>query len=201
MAGASGLNSSRVSAPRDRRPNWLELLWRDCSIGSGLGLRMELTFECPNCEAIRRIPAIESEYQASCSNCSYCRELDRSATSGGVLSACPWCRTEDLYLQKDFPHGLGLAIVISGFVISSVFWWYYMPIWAFAILLGTAAIDVALYYLVPDVTICYRCLSQYRGGGTNPEGKVLPFDLAIGERYRQERIRIEEIRASESKPS
>ena len=84
---------------------------------------------------------------------------------------------------------------------STVFWYYYMPIPAFAVLLSTAALDVALYYLVPDVTICYRCLSQYRGTGTNPEGRILPFDLAIGERYRQERLRVEAIRAAESKPS
>lgn len=162
---------------------------------------MELTFECPSCEAIGRIPSVEAEYQGTCPNCSLTRELNRAATAGGVLSACPWCATEDLYLQKDFPHGLGLGIVISGFVVSTIFWWFYMPVWAFAVLLGTAAVDVALYYLVPDVTICYRCLSQCRGEGSNPDGKFAPFDLAIGERYRQERIRIEEIRASQSKTS
>ncbi len=165
------------------------------------GLMMELTFECPSCEAIGRIASVEAEYQATCASCSLTRELNRSATNGGVLSACPWCATDDLYLQKDFPQGLGLGIVILGFVASSVFWWYMMPIWAYGVLLGTAAVDLALYYLVPDVTICYRCLSQCRGVGSNPEQKFPPFDLAIGERYRQERIRIEELRASQSKPS
>ena len=162
---------------------------------------MELTFACPNCEAIGHVAAVEDEFVATCPGCALTRELNRSATAGGVLSACPWCATEDLYIQKDFPHGLGLAIVISGFVASTVFWYFYMPIPAFAVLLGTAALDVALYYLVPDVTICYRCLSQSRGPGTNPEGCIAPFDIAIGERYRQERLRVEAIRASESKPS
>ena len=162
---------------------------------------MELTYTCPNCDAVGRIASVEGEYVATCSGCAVTRELTRSATAGGELSACAWCATEDLYLQKDFPHGLGLAIVISGFVVSTVFWYYYMPIAAFAVLLSTAALDVALYYLVPDVTICYRCLSQHRGPGTHPEGRVLPFDLAIGDRYRQERLRIEAIRAAESKLS
>lgn len=162
---------------------------------------MELTYTCPNCDAVGQIASVEAEYLATCPGCALTRELTRSATVGGELSACAWCATEDLYLQKDFPHGLGLAIVVSGFVASTVFWYYYMPIPAFAVLLSTAALDVALYYLVPDVTICYRCLSQYRGTGTNPEGRILPFDLAIGERYRQERLRVEAIRAAESKPS
>jgi hypothetical protein len=51
-----------------------------------------------------------------------------------------------------------------------------------------------LYYTVPDVTICYRCSSQVRGDGSNPDGRWQPFDLAIGERYRQERIRAQHLR-------
>jgi hypothetical protein len=53
---------------------------------------------------------------------------------------------------------------------------------------------MALYYTVPDVTICYRCLCQIRGSLANPGGTFQPFDLAIGERYRQERIRVQELR-------
>ncbi len=162
---------------------------------------MELTFECPSCEAVGRIAAVESEYVATCSQCAATRELNRAGMADGSLSSCAWCSTDDLYIQKDFPQGLGLGIIIAGFVISTVFWWLYQPIPAFAVLLLTALLDLALYYLVPDVTICYRCLAQHRGPGSNPAGRFAPFDLAIGERYRQERIRIEELRASRSKPS
>ena len=64
----------------------------------------------------------------------------------------------------------------------------------YLVLLASALLDMVLYYRVPDVTICYRCLSQVRGPGSNPESRFRPFDLAVGERYRQERIRIEELR-------
>ena len=47
---------------------------------------------------------------------------------------------------------------------------------------------------MPDVTICYRCSCQVRGAGSNPDGRYQPFDLAIGERYRQERIRAQQLR-------
>jgi hypothetical protein len=112
----------------------------------------------------------------------------------GALVACPFCATTELYVQKDFPHVLGLGIVVAGFMLSSIFWFFYQPIWALAVLVGTAGLDVVLYYLVPEVTICYRCLSQYRGPGVNAGSRFAPFDLAIGERYRQERLRVEELR-------
>lgn len=155
---------------------------------------MELTFECPSCHAVGRVAPLGSAGSASCPRCGHRRELSRSAVRDGELTACAWCATGDLYVQKDFPHGLGLGIVVVGFAISSVFWYYYIPIAAYAVLLATAALDLVLYYLVPDVTICYRCLGQHRGAGTNPGGRYAPFDLAIGERYRQERLRVEELR-------
>jgi hypothetical protein len=158
---------------------------------------MELTFECPECETTRRLPAVESAAAAACP-CGWSRPLAPAACEGGVLRVCPFCLTEDLYVQKDFPHALGLAIVVAGFSVSTVFWYFYRPISALAALLATAALDVVLYYLVPDVTICYRCLSQYRGAGANPGGRYHPFDLAVGERYRQERLRIDELRQREA---
>jgi hypothetical protein len=155
---------------------------------------MELTFECPRCEAAGRVADVAGAAEATCAACGLRRPLSPSAIAEGGLIACPWCATEDLYVQKDFPHALGLAIVVAGFAVSTVFWYFYWPIAAFATLLATAALDVLLYYLVPDVTICYRCLGQCRGPGSNPGGRFAAFDLAVGERYRQERLRVEELR-------
>ena len=156
---------------------------------------MELTYQCPLCDAVGRVADLSTASTATCPGCGQVRELRQEATRGGELVACGWCGTGDLYIQKDFPHGLGLAIVIAGFAVSSVFWYLYIPLAAYGVLLLTAALDLALYYLVPDVTICYRCLGQHRGLGSNPDGRFAPFDLAVGERYRQERLRIEELRA------
>jgi hypothetical protein len=154
---------------------------------------MEMTFECPKCEKTNRLVAFGDGTAAAC-RCGWSKELSNASCAGGELKACLLCATGDLYIQKDFPHALGLAIVVVGFALSTVFWYLYRPGWTLGVLLGTAAVDVVLYYLVPDVTICYRCLSQYRGVGANPGGSYKPFDLAIGERYRQERLRIQELR-------
>ena len=114
----------------------------------------------------------------------------------GELQFCPLCTTSDLFFQKDFPKALGLCILLAAFAISTVFWYYEMPLLTYLVLIISIALDFLLYYQVPDVTICYRCLSQFRGNGANPPGRFKPFDLGIGERYRQERMRAEQIRES-----
>lgn len=166
---------------------------------------MELTYECPACGKVDRVSPVETTDAVTCPGCGKARELAREAIEhegdAATLRACPWCATEDLYLQKDFPHGLGLGIVVAGFVVSSLFWYDYRPVPALAVLLATALLDVVLYYLVPDVTICYRCLSQARGAGSNPPGRFASFDLAIGERYRQERLRVEQLRRGQARPA
>jgi hypothetical protein len=155
---------------------------------------MELTFQCNSCGAISQVPSPEIADRGTCQQCRAARPLHREAVQDSRLQMCPWCATEELYIQKDFPQGLGLFIVIVGFVISTVFWYLERPTITYLVLLGSALVDLAMYYRVPDVTICYRCLSQVRGAGSNPDGRYAPFDLAIGERFRQERIRIEELR-------
>jgi hypothetical protein len=155
---------------------------------------MELTYECPSCNAVGTVVPVEATTIAICPGCAQPRALRREAMEGGGLRSCAWCGTDDLYLQKDFPQGLGLAIVVVGFAISTVFWYYERPIPAYLVLLASALLDMILYYRVPDVTICYRCLGQYRGVGANAGGRFRAFDLAIGERYRQERLRAEELR-------
>jgi hypothetical protein len=164
---------------------------------------MELTFACPNCGTVNRLAPVEPAASATCAGCGQARELHRAAADGDGLHACCWCATEDLYVQKDFPQALGLLIVIVGFVIATVFWYFERPLATYGVLLASALLDMYLYRRVPSVTICYRCLSQYRGTGSNPGGRFQPFDLAVGERYRQERMRVEELRnrrAAESAP-
>jgi hypothetical protein len=155
---------------------------------------MELTFSCPTCGAIGRVCRLEQATRAECDHCGRVKPLHCEALAQDQVQSCPWCSTTDLYIQKDFPQGLGLFIVVVGFVVSTVFWYYEMPIPAYSVLVVSMLLDLLMYYKVPDVTICYRCLSQIRGKGSNPGGRYQPFDLACGERYRQERIRAQQLR-------
>ena len=155
---------------------------------------MELTFECPKCGRVGSRAAVETSSEIVCAGCGEARPLRQGSCDAEGLLTCPLCATDELYVQKDFPQGLGLAIVIVGFVVSTVFWYEDKPVPALGVLLVSALVDMALFHLVPNVTICYRCLSQNRGPEANPGGRFKMFDLAVGERYRQERLRILELK-------
>lgn len=151
-----------------------------------------LTFECPSCHAASRAELRGDATGVRCGHCGSDAATRPAAFERGRLVACPVCATDDMYVQKDFPHRIGLAIVVMGFTLSCVAWGMRRSVTTFAILLATAALDAILYYLVGDVTVCYRCLTQVRGAERNPAH--LAFELAVGERYRQERMRLDMLR-------
>lgn len=103
------------------------------------------------------------------------------------LHSCRFCGHDELYVQKDFPHWLGVTILLVGVAASFVAYGYYIIWLTWAILIGTAFADGILYWIVGDVVVCYRCLSQHRGFAKNPAHR--PWDLTVGEKYRQERLR------------
>lgn len=103
------------------------------------------------------------------------------------------CPSTDLFVRKDFPQRIGVALVAIGIVGSSITWAYGHLYWTFGILFATALADVLLYTFVGDQLMCYRCHAEYRGvvdmeshGG---------FDLETHERHRQISARLTEAQA------
>jgi hypothetical protein len=99
------------------------------------------------------------------------------------LTACPHCGCRDLFIRKDFPQKLGLAIVaVAGVAFLVLAAWrntFYIGIW---ILIAAAAIDVVMYFFVPKITVCYKCRAEFRDVPINPDHHG--FELAVGEKYR-----------------
>jgi hypothetical protein len=112
----------------------------------------------------------------------------------GNHHSCVICGNHELYRKKDFPHKLGLAILALGFLASIITYFLYQIWLTWAILLGSWAFDCALYLLVGDVVVCYRCLAHYRG--CPGESDFPPYELGIAERYRQEKIRLEQLQGA-----
>jgi hypothetical protein len=112
------------------------------------------------------------------------------------LDSCRICGNEELYKKKDFPHGLGLTILTAACLGSIIPYYLYHQWLTWTILIGSALVDGVLYLWVGDAIVCYRCHTQYCGFETLAEHH--PFDLGIGERYRQEQIRREQLRAESS---
>jgi hypothetical protein len=106
------------------------------------------------------------------------------------LPCCAACGCAELYKKKDFPHALGMGVLVGAFLASTVFYYWYRNVVTWGILIGSAAFDGILYLLVKDVIVCYRCGAEHRGVMAGPEHR--PFELTIHERYRQERLRKEQ---------
>lgn len=156
-------------------------------------------FACPDCRSLLRVDfADESVAERSpTGSVVVCHHCQRSlAVPAPVydqqrrMSECLVCPSRELFVRKDFPQRLGVAIVVLGFGLSSVAWAYYNIVLTFGILLLTAAVDVVLYVVMGDVLECYRCHAQYRQ--VPNLDAYQGFDLEIHERHRQQEIRLQE---------
>jgi hypothetical protein len=125
-----------------------------------------------------------------CPLCDHLVRVDASEPGVNLPTACLLCGERDLYKKKGFPHWLGLTILAAACLAFFGLSLMYLQYWAWAILLASAVVDGLLYLYVPDVVVCYRCGTNHCGVGAT-EG-YRPFELAIAERFRQERIRREQ---------
>lgn len=155
---------------------------------------MEVRACCLTCG--QTLPPVDLETAPSvCCPCGWHSALARDAADNGVLQRCPVCGTDEMYVQKDFPERVGIALVVLAVVLSSVAWAYYSPLATFGTLFFLGGVDWILFHTRRDVTVCYRCLTQVRQMRDNPAHRA--FDLAVGERFRQERLRKAEHRTAE----
>ena len=104
--------------------------------------------------------------------------------SESPLTACPKCGCHELFIRKNFPQKLGMAIVIAAAGAFVVLAAWRQLFWIGATILAVAAVvDAILYALVPKLTVCYRCRAEF-AGPINPDHGG--YDLAVGEKYRHE---------------
>lgn len=149
---------------------------------------MHVTYRCPNCDELASSELIPSTESIACAQCGQHFAVPAGAVTEAAIRRCVVCPSNDLYVRKDFSQTVGVAIVVVGFVISTIFWYYRMPFWTYGTLFVTALIDVVLYFTVGNLLQCYRCQAQYRGvpGIDQFEG----FNLETHERYRQQAARM-----------
>lgn len=100
-------------------------------------------------------------------------EVPPAVRDGRVVTRCLACGSGQLYVQRDFNQKAGLAIVAVGAVLA--------PFTYYASLVAAALVDAALYLMLPEITVCYRCRAHYRRFARNPGHQA--FDLHVAEQY------------------
>jgi len=149
---------------------------------------MNMDFSCPRCQRSVRTDVAPTDAAIECPNCRQAIAVPGDAYDGGHLRRCLVCPSTDLFVRKDFPQRVGVAIVAIGIVGSCITWAYSLLLATFAVLFATALVDVVLYWIVPDALTCYRCGAIYRtADGTGRHG---PFNLETHERHRQQAARM-----------
>ncbi|HEY4312452.1 MAG TPA: hypothetical protein VGN12_23590 [Pirellulales bacterium] len=149
---------------------------------------MNVTFACPRCDKTAQAAIAVDGPSIACSHCQAVLPTPPGAWSGQDLTRCLVCGSHDLFVRKDFPHRLGLAIVVGGFALSCVTWYFYWTYLTFAVLFTTALVDMVLFFVVGDSLVCYRCQAEYRRLPSMVEHG--PFSLETHERYRQQAARL-----------
>jgi DNA-directed RNA polymerase subunit RPC12/RpoP len=144
---------------------------------------MNVTYHCPTCNHRCRETITSATSALGCPACNQQIAVPNDAIEGGRITRCLVCPSRELYARKDFPQRLGVALVVFGFVASSIAWANYQVFWTFAILFATALIDLLLYVLMGESLTCYRCSAQYRG--SEEIERHGGFDLETHERHRQ----------------
>jgi hypothetical protein len=145
---------------------------------------VNIRFNCPECDYPGNA-SVPGAAQWRCPRCDHLLALPAAADP--ALPACLVCGGE-LYRKKDFPHGLGMAVLVLAFLASTVTYGLHLFYTTWAILIGSALFDGLLYLWVKDVVVCYRCGANFRSVPANPGHR--PFELTTHERYRQERMRL-----------
>ena len=126
---------------------------------------MRVTLKCPTCDSGLPIDTVVPPDQVTCGGCGASVPLEVTAalrTDQGV-DACPLCGGGDFYLRKDFDPKLGLTVMVVAALISAGFYWYGLDLIAYSVLGVVALVDLLVYRRLKNLTVCYRCHTEFRG--------------------------------------
>jgi len=126
---------------------------------------VKIVVRCPKCDAGLPVSAADSPDSIECGGCGRVLALTwtEALRADTGVDQCPLCAGREFYIRKDFDPKVGLTVVVIGALISAVFYWFGEDLIAYSILGGAALIDLVVYGRLGDVTVCYRCHSEFRG--------------------------------------
>ena len=143
---------------------------------------MKIQFLCPHCKRELEFDDLSQDE----SPCPLCHEPIRLRISermrrNNVVDRCAVCDCHTVYVQKDFNRTLGVSIFLAGALLFLVCAWKNRLVEGTLVWAAFVLADGLLYKFLPDVTMCYKCHTQYREVTPNPDN--LPFELGLAEKY------------------
>ncbi|MBI3492971.1 MAG: hypothetical protein HY047_14510 [Acidobacteria bacterium] len=137
---------------------------------------MQILAKCPKCDAGLPVRADDGATAITCGGCGRDIPLTISEAlkTDRAVDRCPVCEGNDFYIRKDFDPKVGLTVIVIGAIVSGVFYWFGKDLIAYSILAAAALIDLVVYGRLKDLTVCYRCHSEFRG---MYERRAPAFDL------------------------
>ena len=126
---------------------------------------MQFVAKCPKCDAGLPVDGREVPPAIKCGRCgtNIALTVTDAVRADRVVDQCPVCSGTDFYIRKDFDPKVGLTVVIVGALISAGFYWFGMDLVAYSVLAAAALIDLVVYGRLKDITVCYRCHTEFRG--------------------------------------
>jgi hypothetical protein len=146
---------------------------------------MQILVKCPKCGAGLPVDVVEAPAEIACGGCGRTIALAYSEglRADRAVDSCPLCEGTDFYTRKDFDPKVGLTVVVIGALTSGIFYWFGRDLVAYSILAGAALIDLVVYGRLRDLTVCYRCHSEFRGAFRRTAPR---FDLHTADVLEQE---------------
>jgi hypothetical protein len=146
---------------------------------------VQILAKCPGCDAALPVEAAEGAGTIRCGGCG--RDIPLTLTAAiredRTVDGCPVCQGSDFYLRKDFAPKIGLTIIIVGASISATFYWFGRDVIAYGLLGLATLVDFAVYGRLKDITVCYRCHTEFRGAYRR---SASAFDLHTADVLEQE---------------
>lgn len=146
---------------------------------------MQIRYHCPTdgCVAIIEYEPLEScGEEMECPRCHVRHRMRISSAmqSERMVDECAICGGRELFIRKDFPQRLGLAIVVV-FGLAAIYCFTFSVLAAWTILASAVVLDVMIYAVIGRATTCYACRAEYRKCKLNSAHEG--FDLATSEKY------------------
>lgn len=146
---------------------------------------MQIRYHCPTdgCVAIVEYEPLEASGPTmECPRCHQVHPMHITASirERQLVDQCVVCQCRELFIRKDFPQRVGLAVVVV-FGLAAIYYFTVNVLIGWGILAAAVIIDLLIYAFIGRVTSCYACRAEYRKCPLNPAHEG--FDLATSEKY------------------